>query len=433
LSVTSFPTSNPSRGSLRRKLVQWTPCVAMLLLSFISLVDRSILGILSPVILRDLHLSAGQYGVALMVFSICYMVANPIWGHWMDKLGLFGATAIAVALWSAASGAHALLAGFLSMCLARGLLGFGEGATFPAGLKTVTETLPAEQRSFGLGLAYSGGSLGALLTPLVITPLALRFGWRSSFVLSAAVGFAWIGGWFLLKGVGLYRAVLAVPRPAGVVSASGAGRPSTRSRWNRDLFATAAVYGLGAAPLAFGLNMGPLYLSRVLHLPQAELGHLLWLPPAGWEAGYLFWGRVADLRRQKALAGGRPQGAAESPLGLYVLFAAGSAAVGLIPACAALPHAVPLTMALLLVAMFLSGGFVVIALAHGATTQATENTGFLAGFSISGWSLATGLLMPVVGVMFDRNLYAASFWLVACLPCLGVLAWWRLSTPSVQR
>jgi MFS family permease len=60
----------------------------MLLLSFISLVDRSILGILSPVMLRELHLSASQYGAAILVFSICYMLANPVWGLLMDRVGL---------------------------------------------------------------------------------------------------------------------------------------------------------------------------------------------------------------------------------------------------------------------------------------------------------------------------------------------------------
>ena len=203
----------------------WTPCVAMLLLSFISLVDRSILGILSPVMLHELNLSAGQYGAAILVFSICYMVANPVWGLLMDRMGLFVAIGLAVALWSLASGAHALLSGFLGLCLARGMLGFGEGATFPAGLKTVTETLPPEQRSFGLGLAYSGGSLGALLTPIAIVPLAQRWGWRSTFVLSALIGFAWIGGWLLLRATGLYRAgeaaVGGVPRSAGQQLARG--------------------------------------------------------------------------------------------------------------------------------------------------------------------------------------------------------------------
>jgi MFS transporter, ACS family, hexuronate transporter len=387
----------------------------MLLLSFISLVDRSILGILSPVMLRELNLSAGQYGAAILVFSICYMLANPIWGLLMDRMGLFVAIGLAVALWSLASGAHAFLTGFLGLCCARGLLGFGEGATFPAGLKTVTETLPPEQRSFGLGLAYSGGSLGALLTPIAIVPLAQRWGWRSTFVLSAVVGFVWIGGWLLLRITGLYRAGAVAVQPV-VAQATG---KETRSKWNRDLFATAAIYGFGAAPLAFGLYSAPLYMARVLHQPQAVLGHWLWIPPAGWEAGYLFWGWVADRRRRKAASSLR----SVSPLGLFALFAAGSAALCVIPYSAGLPHAVAVTMAVFFLVMFLSGGYVVITLAHGATTQAAENTGFLAGFSISGWSLTTGLLMWVVGRMFDKAEYTATFWLVAALPSVGVLLW----------
>jgi predicted MFS family arabinose efflux permease len=408
--------------------------MAMLLLSFISLVDRSILGILSPVMLRELHLSAGQYGTAILVFSICYMAANPVWGLLMDRVGLFAATGLAVVLWSMASGAHALVGGFLGLCLARGILGFGEGATFPAGLKTVTETLPPERRSFGLGLAYSGGSLGALLTPIVVVPLAARWGWRSTFVLSATIGFAWIGGWVLLRATGLYRsntsAVLPIQsiqtaQPIQTIEPARVG--ATKPKWNRDLFATAAIYGLGAAPLAFGLYSAPLYLTRILHLPQASLGHWLWIPPAGWEAGYLFWGAVADRRRKNALQAGN---ATASPLGLFALFAAGSAVLCIIPYAAGSVYPVALTMAIFFLVMFLSGGYVVIALAHGATTQAAENTGFLAGFSISGWSLTTGVLMWLVGRMFDRALYTASFWLVAALPAAGVGLWLLLRDPA---
>jgi len=308
--------------------------------------------------------------------------------------------------------------------VARGLLGFGEGAAFPAGLKTVTETLPEERRSFGLGLAYSGGSLGALLTPIVIVPLAERWGWRAAFWMSAVVGFAWIGGWWWLRAAGLYRARTAEPVAAIVQIAVG------RSRWNRDLFATAAIYGLGAAPLAFGLNWAAQYLTRVLHQPTSALGHWLWIPPAGWEAGYLFWGRVADRRRKQAIeAGVRPL----SPFGIFAGFAAGSLALGFIPAAAGMSQALPITMAIFFLVMFFSGGYVVIALAHGATTQTAKNTGLLAGFSIAGWSLTTGVLMWVVGRMFDRAEYAASFALVAVLPLMGVVVWRLLSTPEAAR
>jgi MFS family permease len=102
----------------------------MLLLSLLSYMDRSVLAILSPTILHDLHLSVTQYGYAVSVFSLCYMLANPIWGYWIDRRGLWVSVLVAVSVWSLASGSHALMLGLGGMCLARGLLGFGEGAPF---------------------------------------------------------------------------------------------------------------------------------------------------------------------------------------------------------------------------------------------------------------------------------------------------------------
>ncbi|HMF54694.1 MAG TPA: MFS transporter, partial [Edaphobacter sp.] len=124
-----------TRGEPRSRFRQWAPAASMTLLGLLSYVDRSVLAILSPTILSALRLSATQYGYAILVFSLCYMLANPIWGLWMDRAGLWVTTLIAVAVWSLASGSHGLLMGFGGMCLARGVLGFGEGATFPAGLK----------------------------------------------------------------------------------------------------------------------------------------------------------------------------------------------------------------------------------------------------------------------------------------------------------
>jgi MFS transporter, ACS family, aldohexuronate transporter len=398
--------------SARAVLRQWAPCLAMTLLSLLSYVDRSVLAILSPTILGDLHLTATQYGYAISVFSICYMLANPVWGYWIDRRGLFLMILIAVTFWSLASAGHALIGGVGGLCIARGLLGFGEGATFPAGLNTVALTLPAERRSFGLGLAYSGGSLGAALTPLMITPIGIRYGWRSAFLITGVLGFFWIVLWLVLRAAGLYRPQIPVLGPVA------GPRLALRSRWNRNLFAAAAVYGFGAAPLAFGLYAAPLYLSRVLHVGQASLGHLLWIPPAGWEAGYLFWGLIADRRT----AGG-----AKRPLGFFVIFSLAGFLVTLLPAAAAGSHPIALTMLLFFLQMFFAGGFVVLSLADGIAAQPKQNTGFLSGIAVSVWALLTGLLMPMLGHLMDRNFYTATFWLVACLPPLGTILWRVLS------
>jgi ACS family hexuronate transporter-like MFS transporter len=384
----------------RSTLARWSPALAMMLLSFLSYADRSVLAILSPTILGDLHMSATQYGWAVTSFSLCYMVANPLWGHWIDRRGLLWMVTAAVALWSIASGAHALMTGMVGMCVARGVLGFCEGATFPEGLRTVAETLPPEKRSFGLALAYSGGSLGAALTPLVVTPIALRFGWRGAFGVTMAAGLLWIGLWIGLRGrLGMGRA------------GSRASTPAPAGRWNRSLAGSVALYALGAAPLAFGLYAVPLYLSRVLHQGQASLGHLLWIPPLGWEAGYLFWGRVSDARRARgaaALLGG---------------LCAASFVIVLAPLAAQRTHAVGVTMAVFFVEMFVAGGFVVLALADGMERQPLGSAGFFAGVCISGWALGTGVMLPMIGRLFDHRQFDRGFWVVAALPVAGTLLW----------
>jgi ACS family hexuronate transporter-like MFS transporter len=401
---------------MRSRTALWLPTISMLLLSLISYMDRSVLAILSPTILRDLHMTATEYGVAISCFSICYMIANPIWGLWMDKRGLFATAIVAVGIWSLAAGAHAFighwfLPGIAGMCFARGVLGFGEGATFPAGLKTVAETLPESQRAFGLGLAYSGGSLGAALTPLLITPLAARFGWRAAFLLTASAGFLWLLFWIWLRRSGAYR-------PAAGVQVNVQTSVVNLSRWNAALFGSAAIYGLGAAPLVFGLYAAPLYLSHVLHASQGTLGHLLWIPPAGWEAGYLFWGRVADRRTARGSA---------RPSALFAWLAAGGVIMAAIPAMAGMPHPLLLTMVLFFTAMFVAGGFVVLALADGLTRQPAGSAGFLAGFCISCWALVTAVVMPLIGRMFDAQRYGISFVFIACIPPVGVLLWWWLT------
>jgi MFS family permease len=389
----------------------------MTLLGLLSYVDRSVLAILSPTILTALHLSATQYGYAILVFSLCYMLANPVWGFWMDRAGLWITTLVAVLVWSLASGSHGLMTGFVGMCVARAVLGFGEGATFPAGLKTVTETLPAEKRSFGLGVAYSGSSLGAALTPLLITPIALRWGWRAAFGVTAVLGLAWIGLWFWLRLSGWYGA--SSPREDVREETR-----STSSRWNRSLFAAACAYGLGAAPLAFGLYAAPLYLTRVLHLSQSTLGHLLWLPPAGWEAGYLIFGRLADYRRRRAA---EETESPHRPTMIFVVLSVAGFLITLVPFAVRSEAPVAATMLLFFLQMFVAGGFVVFALSDGMAMLPKEHSAFLAGVCISAWALTTGLLMPVLGHLFDRSRYGMTFWVVACLPPAGTLLWHLLS------
>jgi ACS family hexuronate transporter-like MFS transporter len=262
----------------------------MMLVSLVSYVDRNTLALLAPTILAELHLSAEQYGWMISCFSVAYSVGNPVWGRVLDRVGLRRGMLAAVALWTIASASHAGVSTFLGFALARALLGFGEGATFPGGLRAATQTLPPERRARGVAIAYSGGSLGAILTPLLVTPIAVAHGWRAAFVCTGLLGAAWLVLWALVG-----RGERAAPAQLPGAPAQSSVRLSEPRLW-----AFIAVYALGALPLGFVLYGAPLYLHGALGKDQAALGRLLWLPPVGWEIGYFFWGYWTDRALRRA-------------------------------------------------------------------------------------------------------------------------------------
>ena len=79
--------------------------------------------------------------------------------------------------------------------LARFLLGLGEAGNFPASIKTVAEWFPRSERALATGVFNSGTNVGALLTPLIVPWITLRFGWQWAFVGTGLTGFVWLIWW----------------------------------------------------------------------------------------------------------------------------------------------------------------------------------------------------------------------------------------------
>src|SRR6478736_3355011 len=95
-----------SRPIMENGPLRWAPTFTMLLVSLISYIDRNTLAILAPTILRELHLSAEQYGWIISAFSIAYMLGNPVWGVILDRIGVRRGMMFAVGIWSLASVSH---------------------------------------------------------------------------------------------------------------------------------------------------------------------------------------------------------------------------------------------------------------------------------------------------------------------------------------
>jgi MFS transporter, ACS family, hexuronate transporter len=377
----------------------------MLLVSLISYIDRNTLALLSPTILRETGMSAEQYGYVISAFSIAYTVANPLWGAWLDRVGLRVGMMVAVSFWTGASVSHAFAMGFLSFAAARAALGFGEGATFPGGLRAVVETLPPQGRARGVAVAYSGGSLGAVVTPLIVTPIALYWGWRAAFFFTGFMGLAWlVVWWFVSRRPELRRKPPRHEQPDALVRVEY-GDPR--------VWAAMLAYALGAIPLALVIYGAALYLNRELGRSQAEIGAVLWLPPLGWELGYFVWGWLSDRSARGAGDGVRPLGR----------LMAAAALLGLPLAATPYLKSFPLTIALMSLAMFAASGFIILPVAYATRVFSSAHAGLIAGLCAGAWSGAVALIMPVFGRFFDRARFDLGFVLAAALPPLGYLAW----------
>jgi ACS family hexuronate transporter-like MFS transporter len=363
----------------------------MMLVSLLSYIDRNTLAILAPTILRETHLSARQYGLIISCFSAAYMIGNPVWGYLLDRTGVRRGMTAAVAVWTAASAAHAFAGSFLSFGVARAVLGFGEGATFPGGLRTVTSTLGPAERGRGLGIAYSGGSLGAMLTPLLVTPLALWFGWRGAFAATGIAGAAWLA-WWQWAGRGVFE-----NREARVAMLS----------W-RDarVWGFMLAYALGGLPLGFILYSASLYLSRVYGMSQGQLGKVLWIPPLGWEIGYFAWGWLFD-RNWRSLN--------------WLLAAAAVLSLGL-AGTTWLPGAGYVLFAMFF-AMLIAAGFVVGSITYATRAFSAQHAGLLAGLGAGAWGAAIAVAMPLFGTLIDRGRWDVAFVSAALIPGVGYLAW----------
>jgi ACS family hexuronate transporter-like MFS transporter len=384
-------------------LRNWIPAVAMMLVSLISYIDRNTLALLAPTMLAELHLSGEQYGWVVSGFSIAYMVGNLLWGRWIDSFGLRLAMTAAVSFWSLSSASHALTAGFVSLFIARTALGFGEGATFPGGLRTVVQTLEPVQRARGIAVAFSGGALGAVVTPLIMTPVFQAFGWRGAFWFTGAIGLAWIIMWQILSRRKELQQV------AVHTAAETANRPSWR---NPKFWAFACIYAFGSLPLGFVLYYAPLYL-KVLGKTQVELGGLLWIPPLGWEVGYYAWGWWTD----RAVGGkGFTQSAYKTLFTILMLLSLPLAAV---------PYAasVPFAMTLMFFAMFIAAGFIISTLSYATSTFGLRDSAFLAGLGAGSWSALVAVIMPIAGRLFDQKNYELAFLITALFPLAGWAIW----------
>ncbi|MHB1561650.1 MAG: MFS transporter [Isosphaeraceae bacterium] len=279
----------------------WGICWLMFAATVLTYMDRQTVSLLREPIEKTFAIRSSEtFGWVMAAFYLTYAVLQVPAGFLVDRRDLKWTYAAAVAWWSLAAAATAIVPGLGLLIACRALLGVGESFNWPTALRTTARILPPADRGLGNGIFNSGAAVGALITPAVVTYLANRHGWRLPFAVIGLSGFVWVAAWLVLVR-GKLRGLMAAPEPTPEpADRPDSGRAPTAlagtAAWSFVGVMVAAVvvgtvgfrhYGPAAAPLAVAVAIvGPLLIAAILPMRTLE--------GAGWTASL---GEIVRSRR----------------------------------------------------------------------------------------------------------------------------------------
>ena len=399
----------------------WSLVFAATFTMTISYVDRQALAVLAPAITRDLHISETRYGLLASAFSLAYLLGAPFAGRWIDRVGVRRGLLLAVVVWTFASALHAFAGGFAALVLFRVLLGFAESPSFPGASQAVHRALPAAERPRGMGVLFTGSSVGSMVAPPLTGVLMAFFGWRVALLAAAIAGLVWVPVWLLTAWRRPMRDALdAAPEPddertvgAGAYrDATVSGHAAWRPWRDRAVLRTLTLIVASSPAIGLVLTWSAKYMVRTWHVPIARAGAYIWLPPLLFDLGSVAFGDLAARL-------GRPRGS--TPRGLIVASTA-LAFTGTL----AMVHARTPWEAMLLAgaAMFGGGGTYAMISSDMLARIPARGVSTAGGLCASAQALAFVVANPLIGSSVQtRGSYAAALLALAAWIVPGALAW----------
>jgi ACS family hexuronate transporter-like MFS transporter len=181
--------------------VRWTICAMLFVATSINYMDRQVIAILKPTLMKPIAehgigMTDVGYGHIGAAFMIAYALGLIIAGRFVDKVGTRIGYMVIMAVWSLSAMGHALANTVLEFGVARFCLGLGESGNFPAAIKTVAEWFPQSERSLATGIFNSGANVGAILAPIIVPWVTIRYGWHAAFLATGVFSAMWIVLWF---------------------------------------------------------------------------------------------------------------------------------------------------------------------------------------------------------------------------------------------
>ncbi|MCH9696001.1 MAG: MFS transporter [Gammaproteobacteria bacterium] len=277
--------------------MRWRIAIMLAVITTINYIDRSVFGVVAPVVRELFEIGDADYGIITSGFLFAYGIGQLVSGPLIDKLGTKRAFGIAALLWSLSTMLHSLGRGLWSFFALRVTLGIAEAANFPAATKAVAQWFPARERSTAVGVFMLGAGLGAIVTPPLTVWIIEQLSWRWAFIIPGAMGLVWLYFW--------QRWFWLPEEHAGISQAEKALILDERSEQNSKESWTALLrykefWGLLVArvvsdfPFYFFLFWLPQYLIDARGFDLRGIAMFAWLPWVAADLGALTGGSLSS-------------------------------------------------------------------------------------------------------------------------------------------
>jgi ACS family hexuronate transporter-like MFS transporter len=324
--------------------LRWWIAGLVFLSTVINYVDRQTLSVLAPRLTKELHLSNTQYGWISQAFLVPYTAMFIVAGLLIDRYGTKVVYGVAAAWWSIAAMLHAAVSSAFGFGAARFLLGTAESANFVGAQKVAAEWFPPKDRGTLNGLVQAGTVTGAVITPPVVIWMADRWGWRTAFLFTGALGLVWVIAWMWLYHLPERHPRISAEELALISDAeperqgdNGTQSPSLHPiappspKWI-DFFRFPQTWGLLLARIIsdpvwwFYLFWLPKYLTEQEGLTEKRMSVVVWIPylvsdigsiAGGWYSGKLIARKLGAVASRKSVM---MVSALMMPLGILLVF-----------------------------------------------------------------------------------------------------------------
>lgn len=294
-------------GKMNRRA--WIVTSLLVVFQIINFADKAVLGLVADSAIKELGLTAGEFGLIGSAFFFLFAIAAVAVGFLAGKVSTRWILLTMGISWAVLQFPMLFGGGAAVLLVTRILLGGAEGPATPISLQHVHGWFPAKERGFPSSIIAIGSTLGPIIAAPVLAWIIAHpdLGWRWAFGFLGITGLLWSVVWFLVGRDGPYshtagkKAVGEVePVPAAVPEPRrAAGKPSASITERADLlklvpirrvlgsrmFIAAVLAGAGCFwAQGFLTTWSPKYLGSVVALSPEMIGLVSTFP---WVIGAL--------------------------------------------------------------------------------------------------------------------------------------------------